>query len=166
VASHRLRSGILAALVAGLAAACGDVPAAPPASSTADGAAAAASPTTSATAEEETEMPRQPGLEGLVAQAVQDLSTRTGLAEEEIRVVSAEPTVWSDASLGCPQPGMRYAQVPQDGALIELEAGGRTYRYHTGGDRVEPFLCEQAVAKPPPVTPLEPRFTPPPDSGT
>lgn len=162
MASHRLRSGILAAAMAGLAAACGDVPAAPAAP---PGAPTATTPATAAE-ETETQMARQPGLEGLVAQAVQDLSARTGIAPEAITVVSAEPKVWPDASLGCPQPGMRYAQVLQDGALIELEAGDRTYRYHTGGNRVEPFLCEQAVTKPPPVTPLEPRFTPPPDSGT
>ncbi len=83
---------------------------------------------------------------------------RAAVEPEQITVVSAEAVVWPDASLGCPQPGMRYAQVPVDGALIQLEAAGRVYPYHTGGNQVEPFLCEQ-TGKPPRVTP-DPRLTP------
>jgi len=39
---------------------------------------------------------------------------------------------------------MVYPQVPVDGALIELSAGGKVYRYHSGGSRV-PFLCENTI---------------------
>jgi len=89
---------------------------------------------------------REPGLERAVDAAVTDLAARLGVAREAVAVVDAATTVWSDDSIGCPQPGMRYRQVPQDGALIRLEAGGRAYRYHLGGRRTDPFLCEDPPA--------------------
>ena len=53
---------------------------------------------------------------------------------------------------------MRYAQVPQDGALVVLRVGGVSYRYHTGGNTIAPFLCEQPLTKRPrPARTLEPR---------
>ncbi|MGD9318190.1 MAG: hypothetical protein PVG56_15245, partial [Anaerolineae bacterium] len=48
---------------------------------------------------------------------------------------------WSDGSLGCPQPGMAYKQVPQEGVLIRLSVSGTIYNYHGGGSR-DPFLCQ------------------------
>jgi hypothetical protein len=143
---------LLAASVLVLAVACGSVEDGQGQAPTVD------EPTAAAPASEETSMGVDPVLEGVVAQAVQDLAARAGIDPGEITVVSAEPVVWPDGSLGCPQPGMRYIQVPEDGALIQLEAAGRSYRYHTGGSRTQPFLCEQ-VGKPSPVTP-DPRLTP------
>lgn len=87
-----------------------------------------------------------PGLERAVAVAVADLAARLGVSADTVRVVGAEATVWSDDSMGCPQPGMRYRQVPQDGAVIRLEAGGRVHRYHLGGRRTDPFLCQDRPA--------------------
>jgi len=81
-----------------------------------------------------------------VAQARQDLATRLNLPETNIEVVEAKAIVWPDSSLGCPQPGMMYAQVLQDGLLIVLRANQKLYEYHSGGNQ-PPFLCEK-----PPVT--------------
>ena len=78
-----------------------------------------------------------------VLQAMEDLSKRTSIPAEEIKVVDVEIVVWPDASLGCPQPGMMYPQVQQDGMLIRLRAGGVVYEYHSGENR-PPFLCEKA----------------------
>lgn len=89
----------------------------------------------------------EPGLQALVEAAVADLAARLGVAPADITVVSAVPVTWGDASLGCPQPGMRYAQVPQDGARIELRHQGTNYPYHSGGARPTPFLCEQKPDK-------------------
>ena len=100
-----------------------------------------------------------PALQRVVALAVADLSARTAVARDEIVVVRAEITTWSDTSLGCPQPGMRYPQVPQDGARIHLRIDDQVYRYHTGGHRTEPFLCEQhSTRQAPRARLLEPRF--------
>jgi hypothetical protein len=104
----------------------------------------------------------EPSLERIVGRAVADLSARLGVPSDEIAVVTAELVTWPDTSLGCPQPDMRYAQVPQDGARIHLRAGGVLYRYHTGGQRLEPFLCEQRTPKRSSPPTLEPRLSEPP----
>ena len=74
-------------------------------------------------------------------QAKADLAERLGVPVDDVTVVSSEEVTWPDSSLGCPQPGMMYAQVLTDGSRILLSAGGRTYEYHSGGHR-PPFLCE------------------------
>ena len=73
--------------------------------------------------------------------AVADLAHRLGLPDDDVRVVALGAVTWSDRSCGCPQPGMRYPQVPVDGAYARLEGGGRSWHYHGGGGRA-PFLCE------------------------
>lgn len=92
---------------------------------------------------------RDPGLDGFVDTAVADLATRLEVEPDSIAVVSATLVTWPDSSMGCPVPGMQYLQVLQDGSLIELEHDGALYRYHTGGDRITPFLCDQPSATPP-----------------
>lgn len=92
-----------------------------------------------------------PGLDPFVKIAVADLAVRLGVAEEEIAALSATLVTWSDSSMGCPLPDMEYLQVLQDGSLIELGYGSKVYRYHTGGDRITPFLCDQPLASPPAV---------------
>lgn len=102
----------------------------------------------------------------LVSQAKEDLAERLGIALDQIELLSYEEVVWPDSSLGCPQPGMEYLQVPSDGALIRLSAGGQVYDYHSGGNRGI-FLCEQTLK----VKPASPKIdlfkmTPPPqDTG-
>jgi hypothetical protein len=80
----------------------------------------------------------------LVAQAKDDLAERLSIAVDQIQLVEFRAVVWPDASLGCPQPGVAYKQVPMDGALIRLEVDGQVYEYHSGGSR-PPFLCERAL---------------------
>jgi hypothetical protein len=86
------------------------------------------------------EIPVDASIQRLIDLAMADLAARLSIPTPEITLVDATPMVWSDASMGCPQPGMAYAQVPQDGLLIRLQANGQIYNYHSGGDR-EPFLC-------------------------
>jgi len=74
----------------------------------------------------------QAGLKSLIERAVNDLAQRTNLPIEDIKLLEARPVIWADASLGCPQPGMVYAQVLTPGFLIRLEAEGRTFEYHAG----------------------------------
>ncbi|MGS0687066.1 hypothetical protein ACVBEQ_18300 [Nakamurella sp. GG22] len=77
---------------------------------------------------------------GIVEAARSDLAVRLGISPEEITPVSAASVVWPDSALGCRRPNMRYKQVPVDGTLVELQANGKLYRYHSGGPR-PPFLC-------------------------
>lgn len=76
----------------------------------------------------------------LVQQAINDLARRESISPASIELLSFEEVVWPDTSLGCPQPGMRYRQVLQDGAsiLLRFSAGERVY--HSGGSR-PPFWC-------------------------
>ncbi len=83
-----------------------------------------------------------------LTQAIEDLAQRESISSTEIEVISVEEVVWPDSSLGCPQPGMRYRQVLQDGMRIILQAGGRQYAYHSGGKRA-PFLCKHKSSKVP-----------------
>lgn len=106
------------------------------------------SPTSTVTSQEPPTMSEfGPALSSFVESAVADLAARLDVPAGEITVVSAEEVTWGDTSLGCPQPGMRYAQVVQDGTYIELEHDGTTYPYHSGGERPDPFLCEQKPDK-------------------
>ena len=88
--------------------------------------------------------PPDPSLNPLVQQAKEDLAHKLSVPVDQIEVLEARAVVWPDASLGCPQPGMRYRQVPMDGALIRLQVEGKVYEYHSGGGR-DPFLCEQPL---------------------
>lgn len=97
------------------------------------------------------------GSEQVVRLAREDLAQRLGLALEAIEVVSVVAMEWSDTSLGCPQPGMMYAQVITPGFLVALEAGGERYEYHTDEGRFV-VLCgenKNPVLPAFPVTPGE-----------
>ncbi|MFC4555148.1 hypothetical protein [Georgenia faecalis] len=77
--------------------------------------------------------------------AVRDLAGRLGISADDVTVVRSAAVTWRDGALGCPQRGMAYTQALTPGRLVELEAGGRTYRYHSGPRR-GPFLCERPQA--------------------
>jgi hypothetical protein len=91
--------------------------------------------------------------------AQQDLATRLGLGVEQVEVLDVVETTWPDASLGCPQPGMVYAQVEQTGLVIRLRADGKMYFYHSG-EAQQPFLCEAMTLN----VPTDDEFVPPPGS--
>jgi hypothetical protein len=90
-----------------------------------------------------------PSWQDQVTQAKEDLAQRLSVDVSQIELLEVKPVVWPDGALGCPQPGMAYIQVQQDGLLIRLQTGKATYNYHSGGGR-GPFLCEKATgdAKP------------------
>lgn len=73
--------------------------------------------------------------------AIANLSGRLDVPVEEIATSSIEAVRWPDASLGCPQPGMMYAQVVTPGYIVILSADGATYVYHTDESKVS-VLCE------------------------
>lgn len=93
-----------------------------------------------------------PELQQATAASIADLSQQLGIPADSITVVEARAVTWPDASLGCPQPGMAYAQVLTPGYRVVLEAGGQTYDYH-GRSPDAMFLCTtvgaEAVPQPP-----------------
>jgi hypothetical protein len=79
-------------------------------------------------------------LTGYVAVAVDDLAERLEVRAVDISVVTVEEVVWPNGALGCPQPGVAYAQVLTNGLRILLAHDAAEYAYHSG-ETVEPFLC-------------------------
>ncbi len=84
-----------------------------------------------------------PGLQPFIDLAVEDLAERSGADPEDITVRNAYLVTWPDSSLGCPEPGKVYLPAVNDGSVIELVLDETVYRYHTGGNLTEPFLCEE-----------------------
>jgi len=75
----------------------------------------------------------------LIGVAQRALGQQLNLPTRRIEAVEIQPVIWSDGSLGCPQPGAQYQQTQVNGYRIVLRTGQNTYIYHTDFDRV--FLC-------------------------
>lgn len=73
--------------------------------------------------------------------ATEDLMQRLAVQAEEITLVDITGVVWTDGSLGCPQPGMFYTQALVEGTRIRLRVGDVIYHYHSGRNQA-PFYCE------------------------
>jgi hypothetical protein len=85
--------------------------------------------------------PTAPNLQNLIEKAKEDLTQRLSISTIQINVVDAKEVIWSNSSLGCPQPGMLYAEVLTPGYLIRLNANDQDYEYHAGkGSAI--FYCE------------------------
>ncbi|MDX9851161.1 MAG: hypothetical protein RBT01_11680 [Anaerolineaceae bacterium] len=69
-------------------------------------------------------------LRELVNQSTSELAEALDIDENQIVLASAKSVVWSDSSLGCPQPDMNYLQVLTDGYQIILSADDNLYYYH------------------------------------
>lgn len=78
------------------------------------------------------------------AAAVDFLARELGVSADQITVVSSEAVDWPDASLGCPEPGVMYAQVITPGYKFVLEAGGETYEVHTDEHGNNVVRCESS----------------------
>lgn len=78
----------------------------------------------------------------MVDLATATLAQEVGISEGEITLIRIESVEWNDGSLGCPQPGENYLQVIIPGYLIELEAQGILYKYHTDLER-QIVRCDQ-----------------------
>jgi hypothetical protein len=70
-----------------------------------------------------------------------DLAARSGSASEEIRLIRDQAIIWSDGSLGCPQPGVFYTQAPVNGYWVVLQVGGKEYDYRVSESGYF-LLCE------------------------
>lgn len=70
----------------------------------------------------------------LLETIIDDAAGRAGVSPAEVEVVQARAVVWSDASLGCPQPGMFYTQALVSGYHVILSAGGQTFDYRVGSN--------------------------------
>ena len=89
-----------------------------------------------------------PQLQAIVQAARADAARRTGYDTAALNVTSAEAVIWPDSSLGCPEPGMMYAQALVPGYRIRIQAGSELLDYHASA-RGRLVLCPPARATDP-----------------
>ena len=76
--------------------------------------------------------------------AAELLAGELGVAVAGLKVVSTTAMTWSDASLGCPQPDMGYAQVVTPGYLVLFrDSEGTEYKVHTNEDGSSVIVCDK-----------------------
>ena len=81
-----------------------------------------------------------------VALAKKTLAGKLGVAADAVVLDKAEAVEWSDASLGCPEKGMMYAQMLVPGHRVSFKVDGKTHVVHVGGTRA--VMCGDAARKP------------------
>ena len=80
----------------------------------------------------------------IIEQVRADAAHRAGVSLTETHILRVEARDWSDASLGCPQPGRQYAQVVTPGYLVVAWAANRELEYHTDTGHMI-VLCERSA---------------------
>lgn len=103
-----------------------------------------------------TPAPLSPAAQDAAEMLKDEVAEEVGVAPEELEVISAEEVQWSDTSLGCPEPGVMYAQVIVPGwKIIFLDAAGESYEVHTDKEQERFVMCDQDQdqKKEPPATP-------------
>ena len=70
-----------------------------------------------------------------VGLAKKTLAGKLGVAVETVQLDKAEAVDWADASLGCPEPGMMYAQMITPGHKVSLKVDGKMHEVHVAGTR-------------------------------
>src|SRR4030095_15356854 len=69
---------------------------------------------------------------GILDPILNETAKLTNVPREQLVIVRAESVVWSDGSLGCPEPGMMYTQALVNGYWVIIDAAGRKYDYRVG----------------------------------
>lgn len=70
------------------------------------------------------------------------LAGKLDVAANDLTLVRSNATEWPDASLGCPKPGMMYAQAITPGYQITFEHDGSSYAVHANSDASRMTSCE------------------------
>lgn len=65
-----------------------------------------------------------------VRRAVDAEAVRAGVAPQAVEVAGYADVIWTDGSLGCPQPGMAYSQGLVPGHQLVLRVGDKLASYH------------------------------------
>ena len=99
---------------------------------------------------------------------VMDAAKRFNVAESAVVLSRAEQVTWSDGSLGCPQPGLKYTQMLVAGyrVVATTTAGALTYHTDSRGNVVNCAARSTIPARPSDSRDdaSEPRTLPPPRS--
>ena len=92
-------------------------------------------------------------LKGEVPQAIleailKEVAALARVGPEQVAIARAESVVWSDGSLGCPEPGMMYTQALVNGYWVVIDAAGQKYDFRVGS-RGNFRLCPRGQGHPP-----------------
>jgi hypothetical protein len=86
--------------------------------------------------------------QGILDLILNEAAALTNVARKQLVIVRAEPVVWNDGSLGCPEPGMMYTQALVNGYWVVISVAGHTYDFRVG--RGGSFrLCPAGRGRPP-----------------
>jgi hypothetical protein len=92
--------------------------------------------------------------ENIVSIAKDNLAQKLDVSLGEIKIHSLTEVEWYDTSLGSPEPGMAYDLIIVPGFIINFEAKGQIYEYHTDQlDRI--ILYENTTQYPASVNPAD-----------
>jgi hypothetical protein len=105
-------------------------------------------PSTSPTLTEEIPPVKGEVRQGILDPILKEAAALAKVAREKLVIVRAEPVVWNDGSLGCPEPGMMYTQALINGYWVVIHAAGQTYDFRVGrGGSFQ--LCPAGRGRPP-----------------
>src|SRR5688500_1553918 len=76
-------------------------------------------------------IPLNENVQKIVTRVKEHLAQQLGIPVDKIAVSEVKSTIWRDRSLGCPRPAVDYIPMETPGYSIVLEAGERSYKYHT-----------------------------------
>jgi hypothetical protein len=84
----------------------------------------------------------------ILASILKEAAALSKVDRDQLVIARAQSVVWSDGSLGCPEPGMMYTQALVNGYWVIIEAGGKKYDFRVG--RSGSFrLCPPGRGQPP-----------------
>ena len=81
----------------------------------------------------------------LVRTAQERLAEELNLSIRRIRLSEIHAIIWTDTSLGCPQPRQEYEVTPVNGYWMILTAGETDYRFHASFDNLRSCETEDVV---------------------
>ena len=92
-------------------------------------------------------------VKGEVPQAIlkailKEVAALARVSPDQVAIARAESVVWSDGSLGCPEPGMAYTQALVNGYWVIVEAAGKKYDFRVGSGGTF-RLCPPGLGQPP-----------------
>ena len=96
-------------------------------------------------------------MKGEVPQAIleailKEVAALERVSPDQVAIARAESVVWSDGSLGCPEPGMAYTQALVKGYWVVVEAAGKKYDFRVGSGGTF-RLCPPGQGQPPSQSP-------------
>ena len=87
-------------------------------------------------------------LQPLADKAADILAKELDVPADKVQILEIEAVQWSDASLGCPEPGMMYAQMITPGYRARARVNGQDYLVHMD-EKGRGVSCSPDIAREP-----------------